>query len=516
MKNRLLSLKDLYDFYCMQNKDLKFDSSESGKSIVVHIPESFSFEKTDNDMYAYGNFKLCHIEENRNGTSISEQTMTNAIPTAYNMPVLAYIYYNETTEQKEFMGHEMRIDDETGEIEYEEIPIGVIPESADLKLEYDEEMDKTYLVGTGIVWKNYSSANEILERMDGTCRVSVEIAVNKLSYDAKKKILSIEDFQFLGVTLLGKDENGKDILEGMEGSTLTLSDFSLEANSITNNLRKGGNTVKLENKVATNDATVVNTKLENASTVLVNEDETDPATGGEPTDPVTGGDSTEPTTGGDPTDPVTGGDATDPTTEVEENTTTEGEGNTTEGGTTTDGTTADGDSTTPDGADDDDSSTGDETTVGDEAPLKKNNEIIYSVTSTTGETKTFTLTLKEQLRALTELVNATYYEDNAYYCVDVDTAKNIVYMFDWWNEKNYRQQFTFENDVYELVGERTEVFARYLSQEEIEKLEEMQANYALMEDKIKEFEANKNKYNKYSFLSTPKKKPGKYGTIFDK
>ncbi len=57
MKNRLLSLKDLYDFYCMQNKDLKFDSSESGKSIVVHIPESFSFEKTDNDRYAYGNFK---------------------------------------------------------------------------------------------------------------------------------------------------------------------------------------------------------------------------------------------------------------------------------------------------------------------------------------------------------------------------------------------------------------------------------------------------------------------------
>lgn len=507
MKNRLLSLKDLYDFYCMQNKDLKFDSSESGKSIVIHIPESFSFEKTDNDMYAYGNFKLCHIEENRNGTSISEQTMTNAIPTAYNMPVLAYIYYNETTEQKEFMGHEMHIDDETGEIEYEEIPVGVIPESADLKLEYDEEMDKTYLVGSGIVWKNYSSANDILERMDGTCRVSVEIAVNKLSYDAKKKILSIEDFQFLGVTLLGKNEDGKDILEGMEGSKLTLSDFSLEANSITNNLRKGGNTVKLKNKEATNDATVVNTKLENASTVLVNEDEND-TTAGETTE---GGDNT--TEGGDNTTTESGDNTT---TESGGNTTTEGEGNTTEGGTTTDGTTVDGESTTPDNTDDDDSSTGDETTVGDEAPLKKNNEVIYSVTSTTGETKTFTLTLKEQLRALTELVNATYYEDNAYYSVDVDTAKNIVYMFDWWDEKNYRQQFTFENDVYELVGERTEVFARYLSQEEIEKLEEMQANYALMEDKIKEFEANKNKYNKYSFISTPKKKPGKYGTIFDK
>ncbi len=511
MKYKLLSLNDLYNFYCTQNTDLKFDSSENGASIVVHIPESFNFSKNDNEMYTYGNFRLCHTEENRNGTSISEQAMLDAIPTAYNMPVLAYIYYNDVTEQKEFMGHEMHIDNDTGEVEYEEAPIGVIPESADLKLEYDEEMDKTYLVGSGIVWKNYSSANEILERMDGSCRVSVEIAVNKLSYDAKKKVLSIEEFQFLGVTLLGKNEDGDDILEGMEGSKLTLSDFSLEANSITNNLREGGNTVKLEN----NDVTVDNAELEVATTVSFDNIDANSVTESDVNCALLN-ESVKDTAitvlvNDDETDTNGTAEETETTTESETETTTEGETET-----TTEGETETTEST-PEETEDDTDSTDEETTVVDEKPLKKNNEVVYTVTSTTGETKTFTLTLREQLVALNELVNATYGEqDQTYYDIDVDNDMSVVYMFDWWDDKNYKQQFKFENDTYELVGERTEVYKKYLTSEEIAQLEEMQANYALMEAKIKEFEAKHNKYGKYSFISTPKKKPGKYGTIFDK
>lgn len=85
------------------------------------------------------------------------------------------------------MGHEFYVDEDTNELIYEEAPVGVIPESADLKLEYDEENEKTYLVGSGLLWKNYSSASEIIERMNGECKVSVEIAIDKFSYDAKEK-----------------------------------------------------------------------------------------------------------------------------------------------------------------------------------------------------------------------------------------------------------------------------------------------------------------------------------------
>lgn len=92
---KLLTLADLYDFYFKENKDLTFDSKTMNSSVIVHYDESFKFEENKNEFYSYGQFKLCHTEKNRNGTNISEEAMTNAIPSAYNMPVLAYIYYNE-------------------------------------------------------------------------------------------------------------------------------------------------------------------------------------------------------------------------------------------------------------------------------------------------------------------------------------------------------------------------------------------------------------------------------------
>ena len=439
MKKKLLSLDDLYRFYALQNKDLTFESSDS--NIIVHLDESFSFEKTENEFYSYGNFKLCHTKENRNGTSISEQVMLDAVPTAYNMPILAYIYDNEKTKEKEFRGHELYIDEENGEVIYEESPVGVIPESADLKLEYDKENDKTYLIGTGILWNNYSCATDVIKRMGGTCKVSIEISVDKLSYDAKSKTLVIEKFHFLGVTLLGKTEDGNEILEGMEGSNITLSDFS---NSI---FKKGGKTVKSNQK---------------------NFDEEDPE--------------------------LTGG------------------GNTVVG----DDTPADGDASTD--GDDTPTDENDEETVEspDETKLKKDGTIDFSVTLG-GKVKSFSLTLTEQLRALTELVNDTYGSEDAYYCVDATPDTNEVIMHDCINDKVYRQNYEVVDDVYTLVGERVEVFAKYLTAEEIEQLETLKENYAVLEQKVQDYEKEKNKYSKHVFMNiNAKKKPVKYGTIFDK
>ena len=473
---KLLTLADLYDFYFKENKDLTFDSKTMNSSVIVHYDESFKFEENKNEFYSYGQFKLCHTEKNRNGTNISEEAMTNAIPSAYNMPVLAYIYYNEKTEQKEFMGHEFYVDEDTNELIYEEAPVGVIPESADLKLEYDEENEKTYLVGSGLLWKNYSSASEIIERMNGKCKVSVEIAIDKFSYDAKEKVLNIEEFHFLGATFLGKDEDGKDIGEGMEGSKFTLSDFSLEANSITN-LKKGGKAVEFEDNLL-DPGNDVDPTVE------------DPA--GDGTNPA--GDNTEPT--GDNTNPT--GDNTNPTGD-----------NTDPAGDNTDPTDDDptGDDTEP---------TGSNEPINDEAPIKKDGIIEYSV-NRNGVIKTYSLTIGEQLSALDELIDVTYgIPENTFYCVDADTATNTVFMHDYWNNKHYKQQYTLDNEIFTLVGERVELFVKYLTQEEVDQLEEMKTNYSLMETKLQEYEMKKDKYNKYSFMQTSKKKPGKYGTIFDK
>lgn len=97
-----------------------------------------------------------------------------------------------------------------------------------------------------------------------------------------------------------------------------------------------------------------------------------------------------------------------------------------------------------------------------------------------GDTKKeFSLSLSDKVKAVYKLVNATYTDD--WYGVNVYEDDGFVEMYGWCYEKNYRQNFTVEGDVYSLVGDRVEVFAKYLTQEEVDKLEAMKSNYAALE-----------------------------------
>lgn len=232
--NKLLYLKDLYNFYVSQNKNVKFSSKDTDTTIVVHIDEPLSFSKEDtDDLNLVCPIRLCHTEENVNKSYISEKSMKDAIPTAYNMPILGYIYKDDNDEFQ-FAGHEFFVN-EDHEVEYEEKGIGVIPESANLSLVYDKDADKTYLDGNGIIWRTYSKAADIIER-EQRLWCSVELVVDELSFDSKNKVLVIDKFRFSGVTILGKDrDTGKDIQPGMTGANISIADFSEKNNSIFSN-----------------------------------------------------------------------------------------------------------------------------------------------------------------------------------------------------------------------------------------------------------------------------------------
>ena len=104
----------------------------------------------------------------------------------------------------------------------------------------------------------------------------------------------------------------------------------------------------------------------------------------------------------------------------------------------------------------------------------------YSVQVQCGDTKKeFSLSLSDKMTAIYRLVNATY--DDDWYGVEVYEDDGYVEMYGWCYEKNYRQNFTVDNDVYALTGERVEIFSRYLTQEELDKLESMKSNYAALE-----------------------------------
>ena len=229
-KRRLLTLTDLYNYYSSGSNSCHFSSSKDNENIVVQAQGYMKFEKNNKNTEGLLSVSLqaCHIDKNVNGSNIKEAVMTAALPSFSNRPILGYIH--EVNGQYEFYGHNMHLN-ENGEIVYDEIPVGIIPESCEAKLVYDETKDKTYVEVKGYIFEEYTKAAEILEREE-ECSVSVELSIRELSYDAKNKHLDIEDFFFSGVTILGKTDTGETVNPGMIGSNIKLADFSKENNSM--------------------------------------------------------------------------------------------------------------------------------------------------------------------------------------------------------------------------------------------------------------------------------------------
>ena len=239
-KKRLLYIEDLYDFYTNKYKrSTKFSAEKSGEPLVVQVHGRVNFDESDKnkDGLLAVHLQSCHTDLNVNGSNIKSTVMENALPSFSNRPILGYIHKVVTDEnpdgQWEFYSHNMH-EDENGEVVYDEYPIGIIPESCNAQLVYDEEKDKTYCEVDGYIFEEYSKAAEILQR-EGECSVSVELSIRELSYDAKQKILNIEDFWFSGVTILGKTPQGEVVQPGMSGSNIKLTDFSSKNNSLFEN-----------------------------------------------------------------------------------------------------------------------------------------------------------------------------------------------------------------------------------------------------------------------------------------
>lgn len=424
---RILTLNDLYAFYSKETVPVHYSAADDNTNIVVQVPGTVNFSGVNN---AEGLLPVvlqsCHTEINANNSNINEDVMVRALPSFSNRPILGYIH--DVDGQPEFYTHNMHQDDE-GNVIYDEVPIGIIPESCEAKLEYDKEKNKTYVVVKGYIFEEYSKAAEIIQREE-ECSVSVELSIRELSYDAKEKVLNIEDFFFSGVTILGKTENGETVQPGMKGSNIKLADFSAENSSavfnntetlvkmleeinekisnlnINSEKEEGGSTsVKLEELLAKYEKTVedLDFDYENMS------DEELEAKFEE----------------------VFG--EKEPEAEPEINCTKK-------------------------------------------CSIQAN-----------GKEYNFEVSLDDKLRALESLVNDSYSEqDNAYYCVKA--YENYVVMIDYWTGRAFKQSYKSEEDIFSLTGDRVEVYCTYLTREEENAIDEMRSNYEAVTEQLKEFQ----------------------------
>ena len=463
-KNKILTIEDLIKF-CRTNKMYTFSSKESGKPIVVQSIQDFSsadIEESD-DGKLYCKVRVCHTLLNRNKSFISEESMKQAMPTLKYSPLLAKIHQLDDGTW-DFHAHDCHMEtDEDGNeyVVYDEQQIGTFT-AEEPYLEYDEKLDKTYVVARVAIPEEYTRAADIIRSKKGT-KVSCELIIYECSYNAKEKYLQLDNFRFNGCACLGSEKDGTPIGEGMLGSKLTLEDFSEDNNSL---VKFSNQLNEIQAKLNELEARFIinNTNGKEETRVEMNEN----------FDEVT------------ETEKVT---ETEETTE-EEVTVTENESEETVDETSEDETVNEEDSEKT--TDESDEETEDENSTvkednacggggsGTTKKKKKNNSIECSY-EVDGETKKFAVSLQEKIYAIQDLVNATYAEaDNTYYGVSV--YEDYVVMCDYWSGRYYKQSYTSENDNYSLTGDRVEVYAEFVTSDEQKELDAMRSNYAALKE----------------------------------
>ena len=414
---------------------------------MVNTFGNVSFAESKDPSLMSVTLKACHCGVNRNNSKITEKVMKKAFPTFANKPILAEIITDENGE-KDFGSHAFTIEtDEDGNeyTHYIESPVGIVPETNNIRLEYDKEQDKTYTIVDGYIFNYYGNeTSEIIKRKNGT-KVSVELEIYDMSWSGKDKVLVINDFSFAGITLLGES-----VGEGMLGSRLDIADFSkkdtvdyseqlfemqerlkkLESCFNINNSNRKEDEIEVENikvnfEEVTETVEVTETEETTEEKVIVTENESE--------------------------------ETVDETSEevvedvVEENDETVEEESTTE-------------------------------TVEVNESV---NTVEYSF-EINGETKKFAVSLQEKIYSIQDLVHATCAEaDNTYF--GVTDFEDYVVMQDWWNGRYFKQSYSAdENDNYSLTGDRVEVYVEYVTKSEQKELDAMRSNSAT----LKEFKEN--------------------------
>lgn len=484
--HKILTLDNLYRFFVEQNKSVNFSSKEKGNPIVVSTPANF--EVSDNDMPGMLKlkFKVCHTETNRNGSHISEQNMKAAMPTLKYRPVLAYIH-QLSDGTYDFYAHNMEIEeDENGEekINYIEKQVGCFT-ADDPYLEYDEEKDKTYVNAYAVIPEEYTEAANIIRRKNGT-KVSCELVIDELSYNAKEKYLDLTSFYFGGCTLLGCDENGNEIGEGMLGARADITDFCHEKpvfnyqEKLVEILGRLDNTLSNFNKNNTKEgvrkemnhfeellekygftaeeldfdyANMSNEELDVAFEEFKNKKYADDE-----------GDAGSDTGDGSETDPGTSeGEGTDPT----------------------DPEPTDPQPTDPEPTEDEDSEDGDDSSDDDESKKKFDNFV-----------KTFKIEIShEDIRyALYNLLGEYEENDNEWYGI-YSVYDDYFVMQGWCSGKFYKQGYSIDGDNVSLDGERTELFQMLLTESEKIAVDKLRDNYAELEAKYNELKTFKDNYD---------------------
>ena len=469
MKTKFLTLNDLYEYFDKkENQNYVFNAKSDDDRVVVQLPGEARFEQKEDPEGLFGvTLYACHDQDNLNKSFIDTKDLENAFDSFANKPILAYIH--EVDGQYEFYTHNMHMEDD--ELVYDEVPVGIIPETNNIHYEHNDDNDKNYVVVDGYLYEEYSKAPDIVRR-DGGCYCSIELSISEMQFDGKTKLLHLTSFEVSGITLLGKNEDGETVMPGMEQAHVEIKDFSKKENSMfskeivqkldelkekldnlsnfeinTNPLEKGGEKVsKFEELLKKYNKTEEDVTFEYEG--LSDEElEAKFAEAFEESGEGEGAEDTEP--------------ATDPTSE-------DGGENPTDGD--DDASKEDGEEGEEEGGED----------AGAEAQFSK----------------TFELSHSDVRVGLYALLAPFEEADNEWY--DIVDVFDDYFVYQGWCDAShlFKQSYSKNGDVIEFSGERIHLNAEYLTDNELAELNAMRSNYSEISEKLAKYEAEPQKIEK--------------------
>lgn len=482
-KKKLLTLDDLYSFYLEQNKTCKFSSEKSGYQLSVQVPAHFEVSDEEDDTLLFCTVKLMHSGENRNHSNVTDEALTKAAKGLAYKPILANFmeYTDEETGEtlKDFTSHDMIINDD-GTATYLEKQVGCFT-ADEPYFEIEEETGHNFLYGICAIPREYTDTCSIIERKNGT-KISVELAVNSMEFDASKKVLNLTDVVILGATLLGKDPKTlKDVGEGMKNARLDIADFSTKNNS---------KFVDYQNQMIE-----LQERLEKLETACFNKDLND----GRNNNSEEGGNNKDMDKFNELLSKY-GKTAEDIDFEYEGLTDEEleakfeevfGEKKTEEDDNSNDNSSDGEPSDEGEGSSDPDDNT--------DTGVKEDNACGSGSGSTKKKKKnaeepvedmvrTFTVSHEDIRYALYNLLDTVSMDDNDWYCIT--SVFDDYFVYESWNGgKIFGQKYTKENDNVAFDGNRYELFREYITADEKAQLDDMRSNYSSIVEELNTYKS---------------------------
>lgn len=470
---RILTLDELYKF-CQSKKIHKFSSNETGSQIVVSVPAQFEIDdKYVDDTLLFAKVKLMHSGENRNHSSVTDKALKKAGKGLAYKPILANFmeYVDEDTGEtlQDFTSHDMILNND-GTTTYLEKQIGSFT-SDEPFYEVEESTGHNFLYGYCAIPREYTPAADIIERKNGT-KISVELAVNELEYNSKDKVLELTDVIILGATCLGKNPDTlEDVGEGMLNArldTIDIADFSVKKDSV--QFSKDEKLIEILEKL--------NTTLSNFNKKLLKE--------GGIQENMKFKELLEKYNKSIEDIDFDYKNMSDEELEAKFAELFEDDLDVTDQNTDPDNTDPNSNNSTDSNSDPDQSSNDNpdpepEPEVINDDEQEKNRKFTIN-----DGIREFAISLNEKIHAISELVNATYSEsDNTYYFVTA--YDKYVIMEDWWNGKYFKQTYSENDGVFTLTGDRVQVYAEYVTADEMASLDEMRSNYSSIKEELDKY-----------------------------